>query len=466
MAIMLPSARREHGAEQPYIPLGLFKLRLPFIHYGVEIPEMIQAIFMFVTGLAATQFLQDMFGIPFEIALTVVLFHEITYCIHQLFGDPIVSGWITPAIPLTVAFLSKYAMGVERIEALIALQVTVGLMFLLLGTTGLAKKILDVMPSSVKAGIVLGAGIAAVTGKYGFLSAEAGGIGFAKFPISISVGIVIAFFLLYAKGFKAMRQNGGSVAATFAKYGMVPGIIGAMVVAFAVGEAPLPKIDQWGFFIPRFGEVFQTYSGFGIGFPTLSMFIAAIPMAIVAYIIAFGDIIIGQTVIERANEFRDDEYIDINPNRTNILCGVRNLIEGTFAPTVTLAGPLWTAMTVAIAERYKQGRQAMDSIFGGAGTFNIMKFICVMYLPLVAIFKPILPIAIALTIMVQGFACFYIAMEMVKTNEERGVAGVIGAILAVAGATYGLAAGIILWFVVLKFGVKNEKASNLVSVSK
>lgn len=234
MAIMLPSARREYGAEQPYIPLGIFKLRLPFVHYGVEMPELIQAIFMFVTGLAATQFLQDMFNIPFEIALTIVLFHEITYCLHQLFGDPIVSGWITPAIPLTVAFLSKYAMGVERIEALIALQITVGIMFLLLGTTGLAKKILDVMPGSIKAGIVLGAAVAAVTGKYGFLPEAAGGIGFAKFPISMTVGIVIAFFLLYARGFKEMKKNGGPVIATFAKYGMVPGIIGAMVVAFIV----------------------------------------------------------------------------------------------------------------------------------------------------------------------------------------------------------------------------------------
>lgn len=458
MAIMLPSARREHGAEQPYIPLGIFKVRLPLVHYGIELPELIQAIFMFVTGLAATQFLEDMFGLPFEIALTVVLFHEITYCIHQLFGDPIVAGWITPAIPLTVAFLSKYAMGVDRVEALIALQITVGLLFLLLGTTGIAKKLLDIMPGSIKAGIILGAAVAAVTGKYGFLSEAAGGIGFAKFPISMTVGIIIAFFLLYARGFKEMKKKGGSVIATFAKYGMVPGVIGAMIVAFAVGEAPLPTVDQWGFFVPHFGEVFATYSGLGVGFPTLSMFVAALPMAIVAYIIAFGDIIVGQTVIERANNHRDDEYIDMNPNRTNILCGVRNIIEGIFAPTVTLAGPLWAAMTVSIAERYKQGRQAMDSIFGGSGTFNIMKFICVMYLPLVAIFKPILPIATALTIMVQGFACFYIAMDMVKTNEERGVAGVIGAILAVAGATYGLAAGIILWFIVQKLGVAQKAA--------
>jgi hypothetical protein len=102
----------------------------------------------------------------------------------------------------------------------------------------------------------------------------------------------------------------------------------------------------------------------------------------------------------------------------------------------------------------------MDSIFGGSGTFNIVKWMCVLSLPLVAFFRPILPIAIALTIMVQGFACFYIAMEMAKTKEEQGVAGVVGAILAIGGPLYGLASGIILYLVVQKIGVTKGKIAN------
>ncbi|MEW6661426.1 MAG: hypothetical protein ACOY9Y_04475 [Bacillota bacterium] len=452
MAIGFSSARREFGKEQPFVPLGIFKLRLPFIHYQVEIPEVIQALFMFVTGLAATQFLQDNFGIPFEMALAIVLFHEITYCLHQLLGDPIISGWITPAIPLTVAFLGTYAMGIDRLHALIALQIIVGLMFLFLGTTGLAKKILDVTANSIKAGIILGAGIAGLIGKYGFLPVQNGGMGFFKFPYSFSAGLLVAFFLLYSAGFKEMKRQGAFIG-PLAKYGMVPGIIVAMAVGFLTKEVPLPKITDWGFFLPPIKQVITDWSVFGVGLPSLQMFVAAVPMAIVAYVIAFGDIIIGQTVIERANEARPDELIDMNTNRTNILCGVRNIIEGALAATITLAGPLWAAMTVAVAERYKQGREAMDSIFGGAGTFNIMKFVCILWLPLVFIFKPILPLAISLTVMVQGFACFYIAMEMLQTNEERGVAGCIAAVLAVKGATYGLAIGIILWLVIQKLGL-------------
>ena len=466
MAFMLPSARRKHGEEQPYISMGLFKLRLPFIHYGIEMPEAIQALFMFVTGLAATVFMQDMFGISFEVALTIVLFHEVTYCIHQLFGDPIIAGWITPAIPLTITFLSQYTMGVDRIEALIALQITVGIMFLVLGLTGLAKKILNIVPNSLKAGIILGAGVAAVTGKYGFLPLESGGVGFFKYPISMSVGIIVAFFLLYAVGFNHMKKTGGSIIAVFAKYGMVPGIISAMVIGMIVGEVAIPTITEWGFFVPQVGEVFRTFNAFGIGFPSLSIFVAALPMAIVAYIIAFGDLVIGQTVIEKANELRDDEEIDMNPNRTNLLCGIRNMIEGVMFPTLTLAGPCWAAMTVSVAERYKQGRQAMDSIFGGSGTFNIVKWMCVLSLPIVAFFKPILPIAIALTMMVQGFACFYIAMQMVKTKEEQGVAGVVGAILAVGGPIYGLASGIILYLVIQKIGVNGAEIDNQLNISK
>ena len=105
MGLQLKTAIRRDGQEQPGIKLGIFTLRLQLIHFPIEMPEVIQALFMFVTGLSATAFLQDMFDMPFEIALTIVLFHEITYCLHQLLGDPIISGWITPAIPLTIGYL-------------------------------------------------------------------------------------------------------------------------------------------------------------------------------------------------------------------------------------------------------------------------------------------------------------------------------------------------------------------------
>lgn len=309
----------------------------------------------------------------------------------------------------------------------------------------------------------MGAAIAAVTGKYGFLSAASGGKGFAIYPYSITAGMAVAFFLLFSKGFKRMRSQTtvSGVVSVVSKYGMVPGIIAGMLVGFVTKEVPLPVIDNWGFFIPQFGTVFTEWSIIGVGIPSFSIILSALPMAIVAYIIAFGDLVVGETLMKRANKMRPDEYIDMSTNRTNVICGIRNIFEGCLAPTVTLAGPLWAAMTVAVTERYAQGKEAMLSIFGGTGTFNIMKFVCILFLPLISIFKPVLPLAIALTLMVQAFACFFIALELVDTPEERGVAGITGAILAASGAAYGLCAGLILFFIVQKLGSKPSKSGAL-----
>lgn len=449
MAIFLPGVKkRKDGEETPYIPLGIFKLRIPFVHWGWEMTEMFQAMVMFVTGIGAIAVLQDLFGMSFEVALTIVAFHELTYCLHQIMGDPIIPGWITPAIPLTMAFIQGFQMGPERIQAMIALQILVGVLFLALGITGMAKKLLDIVPVPLQSGIILGAGIAAVIGKYVFGNVP--GSGFAKYPISITVGGLIALYLLFSNVFISKVRHGqtlekGNIWVKVANYGMVPGLVVGIICGWIVGEIPLPQFTAELFFVPRIAEVLQTQSIFGVGIPKMDIWVAAIPMAIIAYIIAFGDMVIGTTCIQNANEeFRHDEIVDRDPNRLSLLCAIRNVIEGVLATTPTLAGPLWAAMTVAVTERYKLGRKAMDSIFGGAGSFNIMKFLSCLILPLVAIFKPALPVALSLTLLIQAFACGYIAMGLVRNNTDRGLAAVIGAALAVAGPAKGLAIGIVL----------------------
>lgn len=49
------------------------------------------------------------------------------------------SGWITAGIPLYISFLTGFDPGPERIQALIALQVLVGLIFLVFGVTGITR---------------------------------------------------------------------------------------------------------------------------------------------------------------------------------------------------------------------------------------------------------------------------------------------------------------------------------------
>lgn len=108
-------------------------------------------------------------------------------------------------------------------------------------------------------------------------------------------------------------------------------------------------------------------------------------------------------------------------------CGFRNLIEAFFSPTCTMSGPLWSAMTVSVAERYKTGKENMYSIFGGACTFNTTKWICQLIVPLMALIQPILPLAMAQTLIIQAFGSFYVGINMCRTNVERGVAGITAA---------------------------------------
>jgi hypothetical protein len=87
----------------------------------------------------------------------------------------------------------------------------------------------------------------------------------------------------------------------------------------------------------------------------------------------------------------------------------------------------------------------MDSYWGGIGTFRIITFVSVTLMPVVSLVQPALPVALALTLTVQGFACAYIALGMLNNNYERGVAGFMAVILALQGAAWGLGAGILLW---------------------
>ena len=209
MAIMMKSAHRAEGAEQPAIKLGMFRIRIPFVHAPWELPEMIQAMVVFVTGVSAVAYLQDIFGLPFSVALSIVCIHELLYVFQNIVGDPIVGGWITPAIPLVTTWLLSFQNTTERIQALVMLQLILGLLYLILGVTGLASRLVHKVPVSVKAGILIGAGFSAVIGKYGFAAAENGGVGFYGSPISFSVGVLVALFLLFSLGFSRQKKKPG-----------------------------------------------------------------------------------------------------------------------------------------------------------------------------------------------------------------------------------------------------------------
>lgn len=134
-------------------------------------------------------------------------------------------------------------------------------------------------------------------------------------------------------------------------------------------------------------------------------------------------------------------------------------------PYTQMCGPLWAAVTAAVSQRYKEGPQAMESIYSGCGTFRISTFIAVALMPISSLLQPVLPVALSLTLIVQGYICTQLAMNMCKSDIERGICGVMGAVLATKGAAWGLAVGIILFFILHQKKQKVEQEPVPVAVS-
>jgi len=105
---------------------------------------------------------------------------------------------------------------------------------------------------------------------------------------------------------------------------------------------------------------------------------------------------------------------------------------------------LWAAMQVVTCERYKHGRDAMDSLFGGVGSFRWGTFTGYFLGPIVTLVKPILPIALSLTMLVQGYVAVRVGVLKARTYNDLGVAGIVAAVLISRGAGYAFAVGCVL----------------------
>ena len=428
---------RNHGEEQPYISVGILKIRIPLYHWKWSWPEGLQSFILVAVALAAVPFIQVALDTSFEIAALMILIANAIYLLHPTFGDPIFPGWITAGIPLVLAHLFNFASGPDRVHALIALQMLVGLLFIVLGATGLAKKIVTSVPISMRGGVLLGAGFAAVFGIVGTDSVH-----FSGREISGIIGIVICLIALYSLWFAPLQKKSGLLR-MIGKMGLLVSMIVAMIVGVAIGELPRPEIE-WGITPLLFSELFANYTIFGIGFPNFGHFVSAAPLAFLLYLIAFGEVVVSETIMKDAGESRKDEKIDYSINRANVLIGVRNAILSVVAPFPPLAGPIWVGGTVATAERYKQGRGAMDSIYDGMGTFILGIFPPILVLPLITLLAPVFPIGMIITMMLTGFACGYVAMNMLKTREDQGIAIIMGVTIFARGAAVGLITGLIL----------------------
>ncbi|WP_207724709.1 hypothetical protein [Thermanaerosceptrum fracticalcis] len=340
---------------------------------------------------------------------------------------------------------------------MIALQLLVALLFFVMGATGVGKKLIDRIPISVRGGIILGAGFAAALNVINVRLKLA--------PMTIILSTLIAYFFLFSGTFaKAAEKN--RWIKILRNQGIVPAQLFAIIVGpYLLKELPVPQI-VWSLTPVNFGYVLQNYTVFGLGWPELKFFINALPMALTAYIIAFGDFILAKEIVNDATAAREDETVEFDASRSNLVSAIRNGIMGLFAPWVPLNGPLWASGLLTITERYKMGYKTLPSYWGGVGTFRAATVIAVMLMPLVTLIKPAFGIFFALTMVVQAFACGYIGMKMLDNNMQRGVAMTMAAILAIKGAAWGLASGIILYFLIEytaseKVNVKEVKVGNI-----
>lgn len=214
---------------------------------------------------------------------------------------------------------------------------------------------------------------------------------FWTYPISITVGVLVAYFCLFSPIWANLRRKYKAID-LIGKFGMLPAIIIGVVLGPIVKEIAVPAVQLWPLIkIPEFGNIWNQLSPFAIGWPSAATWIAAIPTAIVVYIIAFGDFVTSEELLRSADEVRQDEKIDFNANRSNVISGIRNVAMALCCPYTQTCGPLWAAVTAAVSQRYKGGPKGMESIYSGAGTFRWCTFICVALIPISSLLQPVLP---------------------------------------------------------------------------
>lgn len=424
--------------ELPYIPLGPFQWRIPGIHYRIEQVEFFQGIILGATALSSIPYMTDCLGLPYELAWSCVIIEVFLYMLHGWLGDPVVPGWITPTLPFTLVFLEGFEQGPERIQALIAVQLLVAFLFIFMGITKLADRFVRLVPASVKGGILLAAPITVIQGQL----AEGSQLMIA--PVATLVGTFLLAFLSFSP-FCEKKRKTIKILDVMAKYGNLFPYLLAMLIGILLKELSYPELELGTIIrIPDFGEIFNTVSIFAVGVPSLSVFLKAVPLALICYVLAFGDFVTSETLVKEAQESRNDEHIDFNSSRSNLISGLRNFILGIFAPFPPLAGPLWVGMTVSVAMRYREGEKAMKSLICGMSSFRMATFLSVILIPIVSFMKPIMGVGSAITLLFQAYVCARIGMEYCKSNTDKSIAGVMAAVLAFKGSGWALLVGILM----------------------
>lgn len=419
---------------------GPFTFRLPFYHTHLCWPEFLQGMALAsATGLALVPLMTTQFGLTFEQAIAMSAMSGFLIGIAPIaFGEPYAPGWVTPALPLVLTFvLAGYATPVERFQAMTALTLVLTAMLTVFGATGVGGWLMRIMPTALKAGIIMGAAIAAFKRVFfddadEYLLAQ---------PISTVLACSICLILIFSIPLQSLKARHPWLA-WLASLGLLPGFLAAAFIGPLVGEVSYDI--EWGFLALPLAETWAKVSPFAIGWPSVEMLVAAAPLSFVIYILIFGDLITGNEILREAGKARPDEKIDINTTRTHLSLAIRNGLMAIAAPFSPTQGSLWTGVHVVIVQRWREGPQKMDSLHSGIASYYFMGIPFIYFLlPLLTGLKPLLGIALSLTLFLTGFACAYVAMAMTRHPTERGVVLLTGMSLALFEPWVGLLVGIL-----------------------
>lgn len=429
---------RKRGTVHPGWRWGPFTARIPFYHLRIEWVDLIQGLVVTAaTAMALVPLLQSAFGLSFAEAIACSMIHLMLISSGPLlFGDPFAPGWITPAFPITVAFvLGNYTEPAERFSVMTAISLDFAALMIFFGVTGLGQRFVKWLPRALKGGIILGASIASF--KRVFLDDIDT---FMRQPISTTVAIVVCLVFAFSMPLSAYKKK-YKLVATLCNLGLLPGFIVAAIVGVAVDEIVFNI--SWGVLVPPVADLWDKASPLVIGWPSAEMFLVSLPLALIAYTLAFGDFITGEEVIKEARGARDDEKIDMDVERMHFSVGIRNGLMAILSPFFPTQGVLWTGVHVIIVQRWRQGREYMDSLFGGISSFYLFGLPVIFFLlPVITALQPMMSIALSISLVLTGFACAFVAMGIPETPEERGVALLTGVSVATLEPWVGLLIGL------------------------
>ena len=430
------------------ISWGPFTLRIPFIHIKFRAGEFFQGMVISGANAFAAVPVAMGLGLSFEegVALSFVAGSLIASG-PIFFGEPMAPGWITPALPIVIAafatkgqFNGVYDPATFQFMAAMCIEFT--LLVFILGSTGWGKKLIQIIPNGLKAGIILGAALAAF---YQVFVTDMDKLMLQ--PISMAVAIVLCVITTFSDPFKKLAEK-NIFFKKIGSLGLLPGFILAGLVAFLLKEVTFDI--QWGFQVPDVVALFNKTSPLVIGFPSLPMYLEALPLVIIGYTLLFGDLITATEVLNDGQKSRPDEPLDINLDRSHLSIAVRNFLGLLINPFFPTQGALWTGVHVVVVERWKKGPKEMPSIFDGLGSYYLMGLpILYFTLPFITLMKPLMQMALTLTLILTGFACAYVAMAIPKKNTEMASALLIAVFITFFSAWVGLLVGILLSVLVI-----------------